>query len=343
MINIIIILISAILSIVFFINSKNIANIFDLYDFPNERKIHKEPIPLIGGLILLLVLTVFYILIIFLSDFDVINSHTLIISIYIITIFGILDDKKDIRANIKLLFFIFFFLIHFFLNDYLVINNLKFSSFNYDFNLGIFSIIFTTLCSLLLINAINMSDGINGLSASIQIIIFLFLIYFNFNNISLTNSTSNFSDYFIIFSSFYILILIIFLIFNMYEKVFLGDGGTFLISFILINSLLFNYKNLQFFYPENILMLLWIPGLDMLRVFIIRILSKKNPFNPDRNHFHHILKKIFNNNIYCLIYYITLILLSNISVIKYPQHSLIILILTSAIYFMTIYFGKKKT
>ena len=180
MINIIIILISAILSIVFFINSKNIANIFDLYDFPNERKIHKEPIPLIGGLILLLVLTVFYILIIFLSDFDIINSHTLIISIYIITIFGILDDKKDIRANIKLLFFIFFFLIHFFLNDYLVINNLKFSSFNYDFNLGIFSIIFTTLCSLLLINAINMSDGINGLSASIQIIIFLFLIYFNF-------------------------------------------------------------------------------------------------------------------------------------------------------------------
>ena len=145
-VNIIIILISAILSLILFINSKKIANIFNLYDFPNERKIHKEPIPLIGGLILLLVLTFFYIFIIFLSDFNNINSHTLLISIYIITIFGIIDDKRDIKPNLKLLFFIFFFFIYFFLNDYLILDNLRFSSFNYVLSLGIFGIIFTVLC-----------------------------------------------------------------------------------------------------------------------------------------------------------------------------------------------------
>ena len=39
---------------------KKIANIFDLYDIPNERKIHKNPIPLVGGLVILLVISVFY-------------------------------------------------------------------------------------------------------------------------------------------------------------------------------------------------------------------------------------------------------------------------------------------
>ena len=342
MIYFIIISVCVFLSIIFFNGAKKIANIFDLYDIPNERKIHKNPIPLVGGLVILLVISVFYILINMFTNFGNIESHILFFSIYIITLFGIIDDKLDIRPNYKLLFFLFFFLIFFLINNYLIINNLKFSSFKYEFNLGYFSIIFTIFCSLLLINAVNMSDGINGLSAIIQIIIFSFLIYFNYQNISLTNNSSNFSEYFFIFSFFYIFILIIFLIFNLQEKVFLGDGGTFLISFILINSLLINYKNLEFFYPENILMLLWIPGLDMLRVFILRIKKGKNPFYPDQNHFHHILRKLFDNNFYCLGYYSGLVIISNIIVIIFPQHSLITLILTSLIYFITIHLAKNK-
>ena len=101
-------------------------------------------------------------------------EFTFFFSIYIITLFGIIDDKLEIRPNYKLLFFIFLFNI-FLINNYLIINNLKFSSFKYEFNLGYFSIIFTIFCSLLLINAVNMSDGINGLSAIIQIIIFFIL------------------------------------------------------------------------------------------------------------------------------------------------------------------------
>ena len=197
-------------------------------------------------------------------------------------------------------------------------------------------------CSLLLINAINMSDGINGLSAILQISIFIFLIYFNYNNEILTNKNLIFSKYFVLFSYFYIMTLFIFLIFNLLNKVFLGDGGSFLLSFILINSLLLNYKNLDFFYPENILMLLWLPGLDMLRLFIIRVKNKTNPFRPDQNHFHHILRKLFKKNVNCLIYYFSLFIISNVLVINYPQHSLLTLIGISIIYFITIYIAKKK-
>ncbi len=340
MINILIISFCTFLSIIFFINSKKIANIFNLYDIPNERKIHTKPIPLVGGLIILFIISIFYILSNLFNNFESYNSNIVILSLYIISIFGVVDDKLEINPNFKLLFFIFFFLVYFYVNNYLVIYTLRFSSFPYEMDLGYFGILFTIFCSLLLINAINMSDGINGLSALIQIIIFSFLIYFNYRNINLTNSQSVFSDYFFKFAFFYISILLIFLIFNLYNKVFLGDGGTFLISFILINSLLFNYKNLEFFYPENILMLLWIPGLDMLRVFVLRIRKKRNPFYPDQNHFHHILKKIYNKNFYCLVYYSTLLIVSNITVINFPQHSLLILILTTLVYFITIFFGK---
>ena len=89
-------------------------------------------------------------------------------------------------------------------------------------------------------------------------------------------------------------------------------------------------------------MLLWIPGLDMLRVFILRIKKGKNPFYPDQNHFHHILKKLFDNNFYCLGYYSGLMIISNIIVIIFPQHSLITLILISLIYFITIHLAKNK-
>ena len=343
MISILIISFCVLLSSIFFANSKKFADIFNLYDLPNERKIHDKPIPLVGGLIILLIILICWILLILFNFINLHNSIIFTTSLSIITIFGVIDDKIELNPNLKLFFFILFFIIFFIVNNYLVLNNLRFSSFSNEINLGYFGFLFTIFCSLLLINAINMSDGINGLSALIQIIIFSFLIYYNFNDQNLTNNNSNFSYYFSNFALFYIIILFIFLIFNLNEKVFLGDAGTFLISFILINSLLMNYKFLNFFYPENIIMLLWIPGLDMLRVFLLRLKKKSNPFYPDKNHFHHILKKIYNNkNIFCLIHYLALITISNFLIIKFPKQSLLILILTTLIYFLTIFIEKAK-
>ena len=93
------------------------------------------------------------------------NSIIFIIGLFIITIFGIIDDKIELNPNLKLFFFILFFFIFFNINNYLVLNNLTFSSFSNEINLGYFGLLFTIFCALLLINAINMSDGINGLSA----------------------------------------------------------------------------------------------------------------------------------------------------------------------------------
>ena len=65
--------------------------------------------------------------------------------------------------------------------------------------------------------------------------------------------------------------------------------GIFIMS--AYNSKFSNIKSV-----EEIFLLLCIPGIDMFRLFITRLFNKKNPFKPDRDHFHHLLQLKFNNN-----------------------------------------------
>ena len=58
MISILIISFCIFLSTIFFNNSKKFADIFNLYDLPNKRKIHDKPIPLVGGLIILFIILI---------------------------------------------------------------------------------------------------------------------------------------------------------------------------------------------------------------------------------------------------------------------------------------------
>ena len=86
---------------------------------------------------------------------------------------------------------------------------------------------------------------------------------------------------------------ILFFYLNYLNKSFLGDSGCFVIS-ILIGLLSISFYNLGFIkYSDNIFLLMLIPGIDMLRLFILRLKNKKNPFSPDRNHIHHLLQNNF--------------------------------------------------
>ena len=104
-----------------------------------------------------------------------------------------------------------------------------------------------------------MTDGKNGLCASIQILILTILIYYGFDEINN------------LFEIAYIFFLITFLIFNFRGKVFLGDSGVYLGTFIITNKIFLCYENIINFKIEQIFILLLIPGIDMLRVFIVRL------------------------------------------------------------------------
>ena len=84
----------------------------------------------------------------------------------------------------------------------------------------------------------------------------------------------------------------------------MGDSGVYLISSIYGLSLIEAYHSASSSLKsiEEVFILLIIPGLDMFRLFLERILNKKNPFKPDRNHFHHLLKKKFDDKKTLVIY-----------------------------------------
>ena len=81
---------------------------------------------------------------------------------------------------------------------------------------------------------------------------------------------------------------------------FLGDSGCFVLVSCFSYLVVYVYNNnlaqgINLLNLESIFLLFLIPGIDMLRLFIERISSRRNPFQADRNHLHHKLLYKFGN------------------------------------------------
>ena len=325
-------------NIVFFSKADYFAKLFELFDKPdNTRKIHTISVPLLGGISLFfsIFVNLLTFLILELISLEIFLSY--LISIFSFFVLGLIDDYKNINPKIKLSFSIIFLTIFLlFFNKY-IIYNLSFSSFNKIVSLGIVSIPFTILCFMLLQNAINMIDGVDGLLSISTISILIICFIYNFNS-------DIFLKYLILTT---IINLFIFIIFNFKKKTFMGDSGTFAIS-ILIGLIIidtYNQSSISYFNislkVEQIFMILMLPGIDMFRVFLLRISLGKNPFLPDNNHLHHYLLKFFNKYQICLIYLI-IILVSNLMINFFPGKTLLVLTITLFSYFSLLFFSYKK-
>ena len=95
-----------------------------------------------------------------------------------------------------------------------------------------------------------------------------------------------------VFCLILIIPLLFFLILNFKGKLFLGESGililAFIISYIFIKSS--NIKN-DMFFADEIFIIMALPGIDMFRLFLIRLYNGKNPFSPDMNHIHHLIQR----------------------------------------------------
>ncbi len=269
-------------NLIFFIFYKNISSILKVYDYPDGiRKKHSKPVPLIGGLQLLLNIYIIYFLNHYLDI--VVKSFQIEYLLFfgsLIFVLGIIDDKFDIKASLKFLLLLLIILLLLNLNKDLVIRSLYFDTFDLNIYLGKYSIFFTLLCFLLFINSCNMFDG-----ADLQLGVYSFQIFFFF---FINNIYSVFSLLLLIFVFFFILL-------NRNSQIFLGDSGSLLVSFVISYLVISQYNlNLSNLSCELIFIIMLLPGLDMLRLFIVRIYNKKNPFLPDRKHIHHLLNQKFS-------------------------------------------------
>ena len=313
--------------LIHFALDKNKKKIFNNYflDIPNVgRKIHKEPTYLIGGHFIFISYSVFL-----LFSFDYSLNHKFVFFFIFSCIFliGILDDLKDLKPIVKLglVLIIYLVLIHFD-NDYLL-EKIYFETFDKNLNFGIYSYPVSILCVLLLINAINLIDGINGLAMMVFIIIYLYLHYF-------LNVAFN----------IFIFIFYVFIFFNIYKgKYFLGNSGSLIIGALIAFSTIkaYNSNFTDNNSAEDIFILFLIPGLDMLRLFTKRIIDKKNPFEGDNLHLHHLLSSAFSLE-KVLFFYFFVIVSSSYAAFNDYLPEIIIILLISTIYFLTLILISKK-
>ena len=271
------------INIILYLNNNFIAKYFGIYDRPDKvRKFHSEDVPITGG-IFVFVNIFFYILIqlfFFKNSFFFDNINTLIIFFVFCSLYfllGILDDKFSLNSNLKFFLIFVFIIIILFLDSSLKIKNVNLPFIN--FYLGFFSIPWTALCFLLFINAFNMFDGLNLQNATYAIfLLFILLFESQFNNLVI----------------FIFIGIIFFSILNKNNKSFLGDGGTYLLSFVIGYLFIKLYNQNQIQSVDQIVLAMIIPGIDLMRLFIQRIfIYKKSPFSPDRLHLHHYLMDKF--------------------------------------------------
>jgi UDP-GlcNAc:undecaprenyl-phosphate GlcNAc-1-phosphate transferase len=261
---------------------KQLASVYNLYDLPDfERKIHKKKTPLLGGLFLafnlLLIIFINFLNPVILEGnfFKNLNNY---FSFFLISLLfyllGFLDDKFKFSANLKLIIMTILVSFTLLLDRDIMLTNLNFNYFNYNLNLLNYSFFFTVFCFLLFINAFNMLDGINGQAPTY----FLFIMLIFLSKAILI--------YLVIVFVIYVLF---FLKLNFKNQTFLGDSGSlplaFIASYIFIKSYNLGYK----LSVEEIFLIMSVPGYELFRLAIVRILNRKHPFKADNLHLHHLI------------------------------------------------------
>ena len=265
-----------------------ISFIYNVYDKPNQRKLHKNKISLLGGPLILLSLILIIIQsfstdnIIFekIFSFSKLEFYYLFFTCVLVFLIGFFDDKKGLSANTKLITISLILLQILIFDTDLRISILNFDFIDYSIGIKKISIFFTLFCFLLFMNAFNMFDGID-LQASFYALTLLIILAFKSVYIN------------------FIIVLIFQIIFILYlnykKKIFLGDSGSLLLSFLLGTLIIKSYNTSQnIFYADEIFLIMIIPGLELLRLAVLRILNKKHSFVADNEHIHHYFLKKYS-------------------------------------------------
>lgn len=271
-----------------------------LYDIPNERKVHKNATPRMGGISFFpSMLIAFTAILMFVPITDKYNlsvniwSAVFFIGLLVIYLTGIVDDLVGLKAPTKFIVQIATACLLPFCGLY--INNLYglFGIHEIPYYIGIPLTIFIMV---LIDNAINLIDGIDGLAASISLLALTgFLVYFRHYQV--------FVNTYSILTAGMMGALVAFLYFNLFgkieknTKIFMGDSGSlslgFTLGFLFIkcasdNTAIWQTRQEALLVP---LTLLFVSMADVVRVTIYRFIHHKPLFLADKNHIHHKLMR----------------------------------------------------
>ena len=263
-----------------------IALMKNIVDNPDARKLQRSPVPVLGGI------AAFFGAVIGLGCMvDYIDCSRLLIVILAMLAMlytGTMDDILNLTPSLRFLIEILtvlmlIFVGHYCLNDFQGLWGLGTISCWYAVPLTVFA-------AVGVINAVNLIDGVNGLSSGFGII-----------------ASAMFGTLFYLAGDLTMMLLAVvsagalipFFLHNVFgktSKMFIGDGGTlvlgivmsvFVIEVLHTGSLCAAYVSPSVGLVPFTLAVLSVPVFDTLRVMSTRILKKTSPFHPDKTHLHH--------------------------------------------------------
>lgn len=271
-------------------------------------------VPLCGGFILLITTLFFF------EDTDLIKKVKLF-SILIFFLGFLSDINKISKPVLRFAIQISIVLIFIILSDIKILD-LRSEFFNKILALDFAPYIFATFCILIILNGSNFIDGVNINLLSYYFVVLLILIYLSFFQNFLLNK------------NIYILSIILFslILFNFFGKLYMGDSGSYLLSFLMCFFIIEFHNLHKFTSPYFICLLLWYPAFETFFSITRRLKSNYPVSHPDIKHLHQLLflyfqkklkKKQFNSslvsvliNSYNLIVFFICVHFSNLTILQ---------------------------
>jgi len=290
-------------------------------------------IPLSGGIFLIFPIIYLY-------------SNNLILVTFLSTIFllGFFSDRKILVSPKKRFLFQVISILLFVIIADLKILTSRIELFDIMLSNQVFAYLFSTFCLLILINGSNFIDGLNGLLISYSLI-----VIYTLGNLELISDQiiSNQNFYLIL----WLMLLVLFL--NIFNILMIGDGGAYLLGFLLGFVIITSHENNPNISPYFYISIIWYPCFENLFSILRKLNKKFSPLNPDNKHLHQLvfffvkekinLSTILSNNLSSAILIFFNFLIIYISSLN-PSSTMyqVKLILCSIIFYITGYFMLNK-
>lgn len=261
---------------------KIVAPFVGLIDEPAGRKTHASGTALVGGIGLMIGFVT-----VFASTFVGDGSYLVVLNLLVLLVLlGAIDDATPLNSSVRLIVQLGVGIGMFYLADirFLSVGDIWFVG---DLGLGPFALVFTLIAVVGGINAVNMSDGLDGLLAGILLSCFGFLWFFaneagadQMRHI-LELALAGLVTFFLLNYRFP---------WNPAARVFMGDSGTYALGFLAVTLFLIATQGPEGFLPPIIaLWLLAVPLVDIAGTIYRRARVGKWPLSPGREHLHYML------------------------------------------------------
>ena len=268
-----------VLTLFFVATIRHFASTIGLVDIPNDRSAHKHITPRGAGIAFHLAVT----LVITLFDFQFVQDYTsTLLAIFFVFFVGAMDDFIGTSPGTKLI--VLFFAVIYLYFDHLVVTDLG-KYFGVYISLGWLSLPFTLFAVLAFTNSLNLIDGLDGLAASLSMVIFSGFFAIGYLNDDM---------FMMLLSGAYFSALAAFLFFNWNPaSIFMGDSGSLILGFVIT---IVAIKSLDHIPAISIIFLAALPIIDTMVVVIRRKRTGRGIFSADKCHLHHILYSFFGDD-----------------------------------------------